>query len=362
MRQVLCAGLLAVLGCSIAASPAPAETRLAMDIGGATVSRVVAGETEWVYQWPAVYFESHFRGDRVTLRMDDASNELNVLVDGKELMVLKRPGETVVALQHLGAGEHTIRLEKRTETQTSTGAFGGFYVDNKEDVLPAAARARRILFLGDSLTAGYGNRSAFSKCSTEELFESTDTNAAFGPLVAKHFDADYDVRAYSGLGLVRNYGGVDAPQYHLPNLWRRTIFADPQPDMRPWTPQVLVIGIGGNDFSTQVHAGEKWKSQDEMAAEYAKTYVSFLKELRRTYPHALIVMTWTADFSPLYTQTAEIVYTQAQAAGIGNMDHLVFPKMERTGCSGHPNIRDDAHVAELLESVIAQHAEAWQGH
>jgi lysophospholipase L1-like esterase len=336
-------------------------TRLAMDIGGATVTRVAVGETEWVYQWPAVYFEAHFRGDRVSLRMDDANNYLNVLVDGHELMELKRPGMTVVTLDHLGKGEHTIRLEKRTETQTSTGAFGGFFVEEKTDALPAMERPRKIELLGDSLTAGYGNRSAFSSCSVEDIFETTDTNAAFGPLVAKHFNADYEVRAFSGLGLVRNYGGTEYPQYHLPNLWRRAIFADLQPDTRAWTPQVVVIGIGGNDFSTHITPSERWKTQDEMAAEYARTYVQFLHELRKTYPKALLVMTWTSDKDALYTQTAAKVFAQAQSEGIGNMDDLVFPAMARTGCNGHPNIRDDARVAGLLEGLIERHSDAWQG-
>jgi len=169
------------------------------------------------------------------------------------------------------------------------------------------------------------------------------------------------VRAFSGLGMVRNYGGTAFPQYRLPNLWRRAIFADPQPDTRAWMPQVVVIGIGGNDFSTHVTPSERWKTQDELAAEYARTYVQFLHELRKIYPKALLVMTWTTDMDKLYTQSAAKAFAQAQSEGIGNTDHLEFPAMARTGCNGHPNIRDDARVAELLEALIARHGEAWQG-
>jgi len=362
MGRVLAA--LALGGAIVATARADSyhAVRLAMDIGGATVTRVTAGETEWVYQWPAIYFEARFRGERVSLHMDDANNYLDVLVDGHELLELKRPGTTVVNLDHLGAGEHTIRLEKRTETQTSTGAFGGFFVDNKEDALPAMERARKIEFLGDSLTVGYGNQSASTSCSKEEIFETTDTNAAFGPLVAKHFNAEYEVRAFSGLGLVRNYGGEKSPQFHLPDVWRKAVFADPQLDAREWIPQVVVIGIGGNDFSTHITATERWKTQEEMAADYARTYVQFLHELRKTYPKSLIVMTWTSDKDSLYTQTAVKVFAQVRAEGIVNIDHLEFPKMERTGCNGHPNIHDDARIAELLEGLIQSRADAWQGH
>lgn len=337
-----------------------AQTQLTMDIGGATKADMVDGQTEWVYQWPGIYFEGRFRGDSVSLHMDDANNEFDVLVDGQVMMVLKRPGKRVVTLGQLGPGEHTIWLEKRTETQKSTGAFGGFFVVRKEDALIPRVLPRRIMFLGDSLTVGYGNTSAYTKCTAEQRFEATDTSQAFAPLVAKHFDAEYEVRAFSGLGLVRNYGGVQYPQYHLPSLWRRAIFDDATSTGVEWDPQVLVIGIGGNDFSTPVHAGERWKTQEEMTAEYAATYMSFLKELRRLYPRALIVMTWTQDKAALFTQTAASVFAQAEAAGIGNLDQLVFPTMVRAGCDGHPTVRDDAQVAELLEGVIARHTNAWQ--
>lgn len=336
-------------------------TRLAMNIGGATTMRTTAGETEWVYQWPAVYFEARFRGEQVRLHMDDANNYWDVLVDGHELMELKQSGTTVVTLDHLSAGEHTIRLEKRTETQAGTGAFGGFFVEKKEAALPPTERKRKIEFLGDSLTVGYGNQSAFTSCTKEEIFETTDANMSFGPLVAKHFNAEYEVRAFSGLGLIRNYGGVEFPEYHLPNLWRRAVFTDPQPGTKVWIPQVLVIGIGGNDFSTPVKPGERWKSEEDMTAEYVRIYLQFLHELRRMYPKALLVMTWTSDKDALYMRSAMKVFAELEADGISNIDHMVMPKLERTGCNGHPNIHDDAHVAELLEGLIEKHADAWQG-
>ena len=357
MKRAMCvAGMVLGLACA-----AIAQTPLTMNVGGAVVPRVVGGVQEWVYQWPGIYFEGRFRGDGVKLHMDDANNWFDVLVDGRALMVLKRPGKMVVTLEHLGAGEHVVRLEKRTETQATTGAFGGFFVERREDALIPKARARKMIFLGDSLTVGYGNTAQGPKCSKEEVFESTDTSLAFGPLVAKHFDAEYEVRAFSGLGLVRNYGGVEYPQYHLGSLWQRAIFDDAASHAGEWDPQVLVIGIGGNDFSTQVTASERWKTQTEMASDYAATYVEFLKELRRLYPHALMVMFWTGDKTALYTQTAQFVFAKAQADGVGDLDHLEFAKMERTGCNGHPNLGDDARMAEALEAVIARHGDAWQG-
>src|ERR1700761_3089636 len=119
MKRVIFAGLM-MLGFVAAAG---AETRREEDVGGAAVPRVVDGVSEWVYQWPGIYFEGRFRGDAVSLHMDDANNWFDVLVDGRAVMELERPRKTTVTLAHLGEGEHVIRLEKRTETQSATGAF-----------------------------------------------------------------------------------------------------------------------------------------------------------------------------------------------------------------------------------------------
>jgi lysophospholipase L1-like esterase len=343
------------------AAAAGAQTQLAMNVGGATATRSVAGEQEWLYQWPGIYFEARFRGDAVSLHMDDANNWFDVLLDGKPEQVLKRPGKTVVVLNHLGAGEHGVRLQKRTETQASTGAFAGFFVERKKDALAPKVRPRKILFLGDSVTVGYGNTSPSMKCNKEQVFETTDTSEAFAPLVAKHFDAEYQVRAFSGLGLVRNFGGVAYPQYRLGSLWQRAIFADESSRAEAWEPQVIVIGIGGNDFSTPLRPAEKWKTQPQLTADYETTYLSFLKQLRELYPHTLIVMFWAAEVDTDYARAAQAVYAQAQAAGVSRLDRLELPKIERTGCNGHPSVRGDASVALLLDALIERHHDVWQG-
>lgn len=63
----------------------PLEARLQMNVGGRTLERTTRGGEEWVYQWPGIYFESHFKGNRVEMRFDDPNNNFNVLVDGHML-------------------------------------------------------------------------------------------------------------------------------------------------------------------------------------------------------------------------------------------------------------------------------------
>jgi len=348
------------LACALAlATPAAhAETQLKMDIGG----RIEKTAEGYAYQWPAVYFEARFKGSSVRLAFDDPSNNFNVVVDGRDAMILRKPGRTSLTLSQLGAGPHVIRLEKRSETQYATGAFDGFFVPRAADALAPQHRTRQIEFIGDSLTVGYGNTSAFTQCTPDEIFETTDSQEGFGPLVAKHFDADYQVNAFSGLGIVRNYDGHEHPKYHMPMLYPRAIFDDPKPAAEPdWHPQVIVIGIGGNDFSTPLHDDEPWKTADDLKADYIRTYTAFVQNIRATNPGAFIILATPPGREDGYEQGTDAVFANMTAAGETRIDRVTLPELQSTGCNGHPNIHSDADVANMYIGYIEAHPALWQG-
>ncbi len=326
---------------------------LPMHIGG----RVARDATGYAYQWPGVYFETTFQGQAVGLEFDDSANNFNVIIDGKLLMILRKPGHRIVDVSVEGAGPHTVRLEKRSETQYAVGHFQGFVA---QPAKPAPVRARQIEFIGDSLTVGYGNTSAFTQCTPDEIFETTDSQEGFGPLTAKHFDADYQINAFSGLGMVRNYDGREHAKYHMPMLYPRAIFDDPKPALQPdWHPQVIVVSIGGNDFSTPLHAGEPWAAPEALAADYEKTYLAFVQRVHAANPRAQILMMWHDD-NAAYNASAQRVFDSLKAAGM-SIDHVPLPALANTGCNGHPNIRDDAKMAGVLAAWLEAHPDAWQG-
>lgn len=103
-----------------AAQPA---SPLPVHIGG-RVQRSEDGSL--AFGWPGIYFESRFRGTGVELAVESGSEFMRLLVDGEEKALLKRPGNARLALRNLVPGEHVIRLEKQTESQTGGGRFIGF--------------------------------------------------------------------------------------------------------------------------------------------------------------------------------------------------------------------------------------------
>ncbi|GAB7045775.1 hypothetical protein JCM9534A_09010 [Catenuloplanes indicus JCM 9534] len=173
-----------------------------------TAGRVVADGAALRYSWPGVYFEGRFRGTGVGIVLNDADNDYDVAVDGVTVATLVKPGAITHRVTGLKPGAHTVRLVKRTESPWTSGAFGGFVPVAGGVILAAPpARPRQIEFIGDSYTAGYGNESATRDCTGDEVHRTTNADRSFGALAARGLGADYQLNAFSGRGMVRNYNG-----------------------------------------------------------------------------------------------------------------------------------------------------------
>src|SRR6185369_6962338 len=98
---------------------------------------------------------------------------------------------------------------KRTESPWAAGEFSGFTAAPGGAILTKpAARSRQIEFIGDSWTAGYGDMSTTRDCNSNGgVTRNSNADSTFAALTAKDFNADYQIMAWSGLGMVRNYGG-----------------------------------------------------------------------------------------------------------------------------------------------------------
>jgi lysophospholipase L1-like esterase len=225
-------------------------------------------------------------------------------------------------------------------------------------VRPLPARARQIEFIGDSYTVGYGNASTSRTCTATELRDRTDSQAAFGPLLARRLGADYRLIAFSGHGVVRNYGGA-APASSLPALYGRAIpgedglaKADPG-----WRPQLIVVNLGTNDFSTPLKAGERWPSEAALRADYRKTYVAFVRRLRRMQPQARFVLMGSDNFAGELEQVAATL----DRSEPGTVSTLRFGGLELTGCDYHPSLQDHAKLADALGRHLLANPPVWPG-
>jgi hypothetical protein len=271
-----------------------------------------------------------------------------------------------VPVTGLANGTHTIRLSKRSEDGGSTARFGGFVAGSGGALLPPPApRARQIEWIGDSFAAGYGSRSTKHECSPAEIAQTTDVDRAFPVLTSRHYDADYQVNAYSGLGLVRNWNG-GLPNVHYRTFSERARLAvdgDVWDGAGAWKPQLVVIELGGNDFSTPVKPGEPWTAQSLRAA-YKTAYHGFLATLRARLgpgPTILVVagrLATTPDLVRVSQEIVEEAKTQGDARVLfGELD---VSKLDFAACQAHPSGADHKNMTEQLIAFIDAHPEIWK--
>jgi len=317
----------------------PQATPLPVHVGG----RVVTGAKATFFGWPGVYFEARFRGPTLrTIALPNADH-LQLLVDGKLRHILKGEGVVVITLTGLGPGDHVARLEKRTESQSGVARFGGFFADGGVP-LPAVPRRRQIEFIGDSHSVGYGNTSPTRECTEAQVHDTTDTQQAFGPILAKRLDADYRVIAYSGYGIVRNYAG-NKPGENLPFLYGRVIPAQPAPSVSTdpaWRPQTIVINLGTNDFSTPLKPGEAWADAAALRASYRANYVAFIRRLHAAQPQARFMLMAAENFRAEVDQVAAATGAVVVDAG----------RLALTGCNWHPSLKDHLAMADRLQAAL----------
>ena len=325
----------------------------------------------YVHQWPGIYFETSFKGDRAYLGFDDPTNEYRLLVDDSAPLAIVKPGKTWLELSDIGAGEHKLRLEKVTESIDQTGAFDGVYTSASGSVRPSPRpRKRSIEFIGASGEVGYGVRSKTRTCTKQEVHDLTDTQQAGPALTAKHFDADYEINAISGRGLVRNYDGA-VPGEEMPKLYPYTFYDKTVPvSDKGWQPNVVVVTEGGNDFSTTLKPGDAWKSQDDLLRSFFVAYGHFVVTLHHRYPRASIVLAWPFDADdPEGRQLLRVgrlsVETAANQAGLKRLFFITSTDApnegtpELTGCDYHGNLEDQKKGAQAMIGWLNAHPEVW---
>ncbi|SDG60296.1 GDSL-like Lipase/Acylhydrolase family protein [Lentzea fradiae] len=351
----------ATLAVTTAACAAP-EQQAASPLGKAHTAGRVTSTGQ--YSWPGVYFEGRFRGTGVGIVLNDAANDYDVQVDGVTTATLVAPGRTTYRVEGLSDGDHRVRLVKRTESPHAAGEFGGFVATSGGAVLPKPGpRTRQVEFIGDSLTAGYGNMSTGRDCSaTGGVTRNTNTDLSFGALTAKALDADYQINGFSGLGMVRNYDGHTPGTSYRDYYDRALLHVEGDVWRKPptWRPRVVVVGLGTNDFSTAVKPGEPW-TPETLVAEYKTAYHGFLDKLRTRYGPATTIIVSVPDASGAFPEAASQVVRDRVALGEQRLHYWNYadPALDRLGCDWHFSARDHRLIAAKLGDYLAGLSLRW---
>lgn len=304
--------------------------------------------------WSGSAIEASFHGPRIGFRLIDGTADFDVEIDNESAVTIRPDFETreFIIREDLSEDIHTIRIIRRSENHYTTCIFRGFYLaDGKDLAEPPDPPERRIEFIGDSYTVGYGNESPGRTCSQDQLREYTNTNRSFPSIVTRAFGAQSMILGWSGAGMVRNYGySKKRSPKPYPYHYNRTLgeVESTQWDFTRYIPDLVVICLGTNDFSTEPHP------DDTM---YIGDYHNFINRIYGNYPNASVLCVATHN-GPCVDYVKSVVDEQNTQHGHERVYYTEFPDpLSMQGCDWHPTVEDDERIAGVLIDVIKEKME-----
>ena len=249
-------------------------------------------------------------------------------------------------MEDLCEGEHTLTCLRNNEVRSpelpTFLSISTLIIDGSNPaLLPAPERkAHRMLFLGDSITCGWGVRTPPIEGYTYRP-QDADVTMAYAYRTAVAFDADYQILAASGQGIVKNCGAETG--YRIPVLFHDREYNGRPYNFTEFSPQVVVINAGTNDCGGHV-----------AVSEFIDGAQSFLHEIRSIYPDAEII--WTLGLmGNAYADGLQALFASQQTDA--HMHYLPMKaldaKQAEIGGCGHPSIQGQTRCASLLCEKIA---------
>lgn len=306
-----------------------------------------------VFDWAGVYICARFTGTNCAVRLRDSTDQYAVTVDDHAPKVFSF-GSGNLHLVASGLSDsvaHTIMIQKKTEPLVGKGAFMGFVLDKGARLLrPEPRPRRRIEFIGNSITCGYGVLGDSAGCHFSPLTE--DAGMSYAGQVSRDLNADYHLISYSGKGVVRNYGDSNRTSPDpMPSYYDRTCCFDStlKWNFKSWVPQAVVINLGTNDFSTHPYPD---------SSVFEAAYSKLIDKVRSLYPNVTIFcVIGPMVEEPCESYIREVVKEQQSRTGIMHDVHFIdihryIMNVDDWGCDMHPNVFGSMKMADVMVPII----------
>lgn len=258
-------------------------------------------------------------------------------------------------------GRVKIRLMKISEAAFSKMGISEIRIDGELLPPPAPEHSRRIEFVGDSITCGYGNEGIWNK----DVFSTATENPLKGYAykTAALCGSEFQYVSWSGMGVISSWVEETAEK-PLDNWLVHDIYPYTDSglentlgreghenhtkwDFSKYVPQIIVFNMGTNDQS--------WtKKIPERVENFGEGYFGFIKTLRKYNPNAYIVCTYGVMDDPLAdTEAAQVERFRKEIDN--NIEFIRLPvqlEADGIGADWHPSEKTHDKMAALLSKRL----------
>ena len=303
--------------------------------------------------YPGTEIRIRMRGASLGLSMtsDSDKSALTIVIDhGAPRLQLLHKGPNDLSIAVPVEGDHTIEIIKRTETWQGVLTFESISLPEGTSLLmPPVRSARKLMFVGDSVTCGAGvNNNATCKPDLES--PASDAYNSYGLLLGRRLDAETQLVCYGGRGLVRDYRGLaiqdnvlNAPQFLALSIPSDAPEGRVAWDASRFQPDAVLFSLGTNDFSLQ-----KTKPLDEQ--KWIGAYVELLQSARLLYPKAKFLVTEGAIVrDPLLRSMLQKAVAELGDPLVSYTPSQHYPG---NGCDGHPTAAQHLQMTDDFEPIF----------
>lgn len=296
------------------------------------------------FEYTGTKLDVTLEGDEAASISKDPNNysRVGIYVDGERVIdqMLELPETSLTVFESEQPKTVNVKILKLSECAMSTFGIKPLSVGEDGSVKPVEAKSKKIEFIGDSITCGYG----VDDEDPEHHFstKTEDVTKAYAYKTAQKLDADYSMFSTSGYGIITGYTDTDQkheeqtiPQYYRSLGFSYGKFAKSQPpqdiewDFSQFEPDAIVINLGTNDDS---YCKNDMDKQDE----YSAAYVEFLKTVRECNPNAPILCTVGIMGGRIYPALAAAVENYKNETGDQNVSCFKFDQQ----------LAEDGYVAD----------------
>lgn len=304
--------------------------------------------------WTASGFDLIFTGTKLEIsffatKTSDAVNRpmigvfLNSYNNPEDMVIVPvdKANDYITVLDGLENTMHYVKIFKMSENNTAPLGVIDIRTDGQLEGAPEALFDRRIEFIGDSITSGFGILAP----RADSDFKTSEENGAmtYAALTARSLNAEYNVLSISGWSMYKSWATQGTAYLSIPPIYQYTDYTYSKEllwDFAAYQPHVVVVNLGTNDSAYL-------KDHPDEYDAFVKAGADFFRDIRQKNPGAAII----ACYGMMGLEMTDYIKRAVEESGLDNI-HYVGLRNLRTARAGHPSPEDHETNAKILTKEI----------